>query len=64
MFERQDVMMQYLNQFNKIKNLRFDSFKKTLEIFKERELKTIVETGTARGKIKFFFLKNIIGKME
>jgi hydroxymethylpyrimidine pyrophosphatase-like HAD family hydrolase len=56
-FERQDVMMQYLNQFNKIKNLRFDSFKKTLEIFKERELKTIVETGTARGKIKFFFFK-------
>ena len=55
MFERQGVMMHFLNQFNKIKNLRFDSFKKTLEIFKERELKTIVETGTARGKIKFFF---------
>ena len=49
--------MYFLNQFNKPKNIRFDSFKKTFEICELRNLKVIVETGTSRGKIKFFFYK-------
>ena len=49
--------MKFLNQFNNPKNIRFDSFKKTFEICKLRNLKIIVETGTSRGKIKFFFFK-------
>ncbi len=32
-------------------------FKKTLEIAVKRDLKTIVETGTSRGKRKFLFIK-------
>ena len=49
--------MKFLNQFNKPKNIRFASFKKTFEICELRNLKVIVETGTSRGKIKFFFFK-------
>ena len=49
--------MKFLNQFNNPKNIRFDSFKKTFEICEVRSLKVIVETGTSRGKIKFFFFK-------
>jgi len=49
--------MHFLNKFNNLKNIRFESFKKTFEISKKRNLKIIVETGTSRGKIKFFFLK-------
>ena len=50
--------MNFLNQFNKKKNIRFDSFKKTFEICEKRKLKTIVETGTSRGKTKFFFFRS------
>ena len=56
--------MKFLGKYNNKKNLRFDSFNKTLKLCLERSLKILVETGTARGKTKFFFLINIIGKME
>ena len=49
--------MKFLNKYNKSKNIRFRSFEKTFEIFLSRKLKTIVETGTSRGKTKFFFIK-------
>ena len=50
--------MNFLDKFNKKKNIRFDSFKKTFEICEKRKLKTIVETGTSRGKTKFYFFKS------
>ena len=49
--------MNFLDRFNKKKNIRFNSFKETFRICKKRGLKIIVETGTARGKIKFLFFK-------
>lgn len=49
--------MKFLEKYNNIKNIRYDSFEKTLELSYKRNLKTIVETGTARGKTKFFFIK-------
>lgn len=50
--------MNYLTQFDNPKNLRFDSFKKTFEICEKRNLRIIVETGTSRGKTKFYFFKS------
>ena len=47
--------MDFLNKYSHFKNIRFGSFKKALGIAKSRNLKTFVETGTSRGKIKFFF---------
>ncbi len=49
--------MKFLNKYNNSKNIRFKSFEKTLEKCLERNLKIIVETGTSRGKRKFFFIK-------
>ena len=49
--------MIFLNKYKDIRNIRFESFEKTLNLSYDRNLKTIVETGTARGKIKFFFIK-------
>ena len=49
--------MNFLEKYDNEKNIRFDSFKKTLEICLKRDIKNIVETGTARGKIKFFFIR-------
>ena len=49
--------MKFLNKYNNPKNIRFKSFEKTFKICLERNHKTIVETGTARGKIKFFFVR-------
>jgi hypothetical protein len=49
--------MKFLEDFNHPKNIRFKSFEKALTIADQRDLKTIVETGVARGKIKFFFIK-------
>tara|TARA_Y100000768_G_scaffold385983_1_gene373327 strand:+ start:3669 stop:4235 length:567 start_codon:yes stop_codon:yes gene_type:complete len=49
--------MNFLEKYNNEKNIRFYSFKKTLEICLKRDIKNIVETGTARGKIKFFFFR-------
>ncbi len=47
--------MIFLQKYNIDKNIRFKSFLQTLEIAKNRNLKLIVETGTARGKTNFFF---------
>jgi len=47
--------MNFLNQYNHPKNIRFPFFKKAIEIAINRKLKIIVETGTSRGKQKFFF---------
>ena len=49
--------MKFLEKYNKQKNIRFKSFEETFRLSIERKLKTIVETGTARGKTKFFFIK-------
>ena len=49
--------MNFLNKYDNIKNIRFNSFEETLKLSFKRGLKTIVETGTARGKTKFFFIK-------
>ena len=49
--------MKFLESFNHPKNIRFESFKTAMKLADERNLKTIVETGVARGKIKFFFIK-------
>ena len=49
--------MKFLEKYNIDKNIRFKSFEKTLKLSHERGLKSIVETGTARGKTKFFFIK-------
>ena len=49
--------MKFLNKFNNAKNIRFEMFQKLFNLSLERKLKTIVETGTTRGKIKFFFFK-------
>ena len=50
--------MKFLKKYNNIKNIRYQSFKKTLELSYKRNFQTIVETGTARGKTKFFFIEN------
>lgn len=48
--------MNFLKKYNNIKNIRFSSFETALKECKRRGLKNIIETGTARGKKKFFFL--------
>ena len=49
--------MKFLEKYNNSKNIRFESFEKTFKLCIKRNHKTIVETGTARGKTKFFFIK-------
>ena len=49
--------MNFLQKFDNPKNIRLTMFKKAFDLALERNLKTIVETGTSRGKIKFFFFK-------
>ena len=49
--------MNFLKKFNNIKNIRYKSFEFTLNLCQKRKLKNIVETGTSRGKIKFFFFR-------
>ena len=49
--------MNFLKKYEDKKNIRFPSFEFTLIEANKRGLKNIVETGTARGKIKFFFFK-------
>ena len=51
--------MQFLQNYNKSKNIRFKSFEFALNEAKKRNHKTIVETGVARGKIKFLFFSKI-----
>ena len=55
--------MEFLSKYNHPKNIRFTSFKFALIEANKRGLKTIVETGCARGKTKFFFFQRSIGKM-
>ena len=51
--------MEFLKLYNNKKNFRFESFKFALLEAHKRNLKTLVETGCARGKIKFFFFPRI-----
>ena len=51
--------MQFLQNYNNPKNIRFKSFEFALNEAKKRNHKTIVETGVARGKIKFLFFSKI-----
>ena len=47
-----------MNWFTKYKDLlgiRYQTFQKLFKIAEERELKTVIETGTARGKTKFYY---------
>ena len=56
--------MNFLHKYNNIKNTRYKSFEFALSEAKKRNHKILVETGVARGKIKFFFfLRRLIGKM-
>ena len=48
--------MQFLQNYNNPKNIRFKSFEFALNEAKKRNHKTIVETGVARGKIKFIYI--------
>ena len=47
--------MKFLEYYNNTKNFRFKSFEFALLEAKKRNLKTLVETGVARGKRKFLF---------
>jgi len=47
--------MNFLEKYNNKKNIRFNSFKFALIEAKNRGLKTLVETGCARGKTQFIF---------
>ena len=47
--------LDFLNKYNNPKNIRFNSFVRSLSIADSRNLKIFVETGTSRGKKKFYF---------
>ena len=49
--------MNWISKYRDQLGLRFQSFEKLFDIAIERKLKTIVETGTARGKYKFYYRK-------
>jgi len=51
--------MNFLKHYNNSKNFRFKSFEFALLEAKKRKLKTLVETGVARGKKKFLFFSKI-----
>ena len=51
--------MEFINYYNNPKNIRFESFKFAWTEAKNRGHKTIVETGVARGKTKFFFINKV-----
>jgi len=51
--------MQFLQNYNNPKNIRFQSFEFALNEAKKRNHKTLVETGVARGKTKFLFFSKI-----
>ena len=59
-FNINDYTKTKMNFINKYKNqlgIRFPTFQKLFEIAQERNLKNVIETGTARGKDKFYYLK-------
>ena len=51
--------MNFLENYNHPKNFRFASFKFALLEAQKRHLKTLVETGCSRGKVKFIFFSKI-----
>ena len=51
--------MNFFNFYNHPKNIRFNSFKFALNEAKKRNHKVVVETGVARGKVKFLFFSKI-----
>ena len=51
--------MNFLNFYNHKKNFRYSSFEFSLNEAFKRGHKTLVETGVARGKIKFLFFPKI-----
>ena len=51
--------MNFLQKYNHKKNTRFKSFEFALNEAKKRNHKTLVETGVARGKVKFFLFTKI-----
>ena len=51
--------MDFLENYNHKKNIRFSSFKYALIEAQKRNLKNFVETGVARGKVKFLFFTKI-----
>ena len=51
--------MDFLQYYNNPKNFRFNSFKFALLEAEKRNLKTLVETGVARGKQKFLFFSKV-----
>jgi hypothetical protein len=51
--------MKFLEYYNRPKNFRFKSFEFALTEAYKRNHKTLVETGVARGKKKFFFFSKI-----
>ena len=51
--------MEFLKKYNNPKNFRFSSFEFALIEAQKRNHKTLVETGVARGKKKFFFFSKI-----
>ena len=51
--------MEFLKNYNNPKNIRFKSFEFALLEASRRNHKTLVETGTTRGKKKFIFFRKI-----
>ena len=49
--------MNWLDKYKNKLGVRYSTYKKLFEVADERKLKFIVETGTARGKNKFYYLK-------
>ena len=49
--------MNWLDKYKNTLGIRYSSFEKLFQIADERNLKFIVETGTARGKKKFYYSK-------
>ena len=47
--------LKFIEKYKHPKNIRYESFYKALSIAYKRNHKIIVETGTSRGKKKFFF---------
>tara|TARA_B100000902_G_scaffold366210_1_gene387801 strand:+ start:69 stop:632 length:564 start_codon:yes stop_codon:yes gene_type:complete len=49
--------MAFVDKYKEQLGVRFSTFKKLFQLAKDRNLKNIVETGTARGKNKFYYIK-------
>ena len=49
--------MAFIDKYKEQLGVRFSTFKKLFQLARDRNLKNIVETGTARGKNKFYYIK-------